>query len=89
MSEAARMSPVYSSGAMSQGRTLRIRDVAAYLRVSHQRVTQMHAEGKLPEPDQVDGIGPMWKPARIERWRAGVVGDAALGVRPANQTRGR
>jgi hypothetical protein len=25
-------------------------------------------EGKLPEPDQVDGIGPQWKPATIERW---------------------
>jgi hypothetical protein len=31
-------------------------------------VTQMHAEGKLPEPDQLDGIGPLWKPATIERW---------------------
>jgi hypothetical protein len=45
-----------------------MREVASYLRVSHQRVTQMHAEGKLPEPDQVDGIGPLWKPATIERW---------------------
>ena len=43
---------------------LRIRDVAAYLRVSHQRGTQMYAEGKLPEPDHVDGIGPLWKPAQ-------------------------
>jgi predicted DNA-binding transcriptional regulator AlpA len=53
---------------MSQGRTLRIRDVAAYLGVSHQRVTQMHAEGKLPKPERIDGIGPLWKPATIERW---------------------
>jgi hypothetical protein len=37
----------------------------------------MYAEGKLPEPDEIDGIGPLWKPARIERW-ARVVGDAAL-----------
>jgi hypothetical protein len=28
----------------------------------------MHAAGKLPEPDQVDRIGPLWKPATIERW---------------------
>ena len=28
----------------------------------------MYAEGKLPEPNRVDGIGPLWKPARIERW---------------------
>ena len=28
----------------------------------------MYAEGKLPEPDDVDGIGPLWKPARIEQW---------------------
>jgi hypothetical protein len=53
---------------VSQGGTLRIRDVATFLRVSHQRGTQMYAEGKLPEPDQVDGIGPLWKPATVERW---------------------
>ena len=41
---------------------------AAYLNVTFQRVAQMRLEGKLPEPDQVDGIGPMWKPATIERW---------------------
>jgi hypothetical protein len=28
----------------------------------------MFREGKLPEPDQVDGIGPLWKPVTIERW---------------------
>jgi hypothetical protein len=28
----------------------------------------MYAEGKLPDPDQVDGVGPQWKPATIERW---------------------
>jgi hypothetical protein len=39
----------------------------------------MFAEGKLPEPAQVDGIGALWKLAKIERWgRASVVGDAAL-----------
>jgi hypothetical protein len=61
------MSPVLSR-AMSQGRTFRISDVAAYLGVSHQRGAQMYQEGKLPEPDHVDHIGPMWKPATIERW---------------------
>jgi hypothetical protein len=45
-----------------------MREVASYLRVSHQRVTQMHAEGKLPAPDRVDGVGPQWKPATTERW---------------------
>jgi hypothetical protein len=43
-------------------------DVAIYLHVSHQRVTQMYAEGKLPEADHVDDTGPTWKPAKIERW---------------------
>jgi hypothetical protein len=43
----------------------RIRDVGAYLGVTHQRVTQMCAEGKLLEPEQVDGIGPMWKQSTI------------------------
>jgi hypothetical protein len=43
-------------------------EVAAFLRVSHQRVTLMYAEGKVPEPDQVDGIGPQWKRTTIERW---------------------
>ena len=28
----------------------------------------MYAEGKLPEPDQVDRIGPLWKRTTIERW---------------------
>jgi predicted DNA-binding transcriptional regulator AlpA len=47
---------------------LRIRDVGAYLGVSHQRADQMFHEGKFPEAERVDGIGPMWKPATIERW---------------------
>jgi hypothetical protein len=53
---------------MSQSRAFRVRDVAAFRRISHQRATQMRAEGKLPEPDRVDGIGPLWKPTTIERW---------------------
>jgi hypothetical protein len=47
---------------------LHIKDVGTFLRISHQRAAQMLAEGKLPEPDQVDGIGPLWKPATIEQW---------------------
>lgn len=39
---------------MSQGRGLRVKDVAAYLRVSHQRGTQMYAERWLPEPERTD-----------------------------------
>ena len=53
---------------MSGGPTLGIKDIGAYLGVTHQRVTQMYAEGKLPDPEQVDGIGPLWKPTTIERW---------------------
>jgi hypothetical protein len=28
----------------------------------------MFHEGNFPEPERVDGIGPMWEPATIERW---------------------
>jgi hypothetical protein len=28
----------------------------------------MFHEGKFPKPERVDGIGPIWKPATIERW---------------------
>jgi hypothetical protein len=34
-------------------------EVAAYLRVTHQCVTQMYVEGKLPEPEGIDAIGPL------------------------------
>lgn len=63
-------------GEMSQGRNLLIRGVGAYLGVSHERVTHIYAEGKLPEPQRVDGIGPLWKPATVERW-ASVSGDTS------------
>jgi hypothetical protein len=53
---------------MSQACTSRIRDIGAYLGVSHQRAEQMFHEGKFPEPERADGIGPIWKPATIERW---------------------
>jgi hypothetical protein len=43
---------------VSQGRTFRIRDVGAYLGVSHQRAEQMFHEGKFPKPARVDSIGP-------------------------------
>jgi hypothetical protein len=51
-----------------QRRALRIRDVGAYLGVSHRRADQMFHEGWLPEPDPVDGIGPLSEPATDERW---------------------
>jgi hypothetical protein len=64
---------------VNQGCTFRIRDVGAYLGVSHQRAEQMFHEGKFPNRERVDGIGPLWKPATIERWaKARVVGNAAL-----------
>ena len=54
---------------MSHGRALfRTIDVATYLDVTKQRAVQMHVERKLPEPDRIDGIGPLWNPATIERW---------------------
>jgi len=28
----------------------------------------MFHEGKLPRPERVDDIGPLWKPATIEGW---------------------
>lgn len=43
---------------MTSLHAFRMREVAAYLRVTPQRVTQMYTEGKLPEPAAVDGIGP-------------------------------
>jgi hypothetical protein len=48
--------------------SLRTKDAAAYLNVSHQRGTQMYAAGKLPKPDRIDRIGPLWKPTTIEDW---------------------
>jgi predicted DNA-binding transcriptional regulator AlpA len=53
---------------VSKNRALRMTDVAAYVQVSHQRVAQMRQEGKLPRPDRVDQIGPLWKPTTIEDW---------------------
>jgi len=47
---------------------LRITDIASYLNVSFQRIAQMRREVKPPEPDQVDQIGPLWKPVTVERW---------------------
>jgi hypothetical protein len=46
---------------------LRSVDVARYLGVTHQRVTQMVAEGKLPR-SRVDYLGPSWTASAIERW---------------------
>jgi predicted DNA-binding transcriptional regulator AlpA len=74
---------------VSQGRALRFRDVAASLRVSQQRGAQMYAEGKLPKPDQIDGIGPHWKPATIERWAERQLwGNAALEEAPRQSVGG-
>jgi hypothetical protein len=42
-------------------------DVAQYLGVSHQRIAQMVAEGKLPASRR-DRLGPYWTPSAIERW---------------------
>jgi hypothetical protein len=53
---------------MSQGGALRNRDVGAYLGISHHEPIRCSTKAKLPEPERVDGIGPRWKPATIERW---------------------
>jgi hypothetical protein len=58
---------------------LRVRDVVAYLRVSHQRVTQIYAEGKLPDPERIDGIGPLWKPPRSSDGPSGNGGIRGVG----------
>jgi predicted DNA-binding transcriptional regulator AlpA len=50
----------------SQIRLLSV-DVASYLRISHQRVYQMLAEGKLPTPRH-DHLGASWTARAIERW---------------------
>jgi hypothetical protein len=46
------------SGSVEEARC-RIRDLASYFGVFHQRVTQIC---KLPGPEQVDGVGPLWEP---------------------------
>jgi hypothetical protein len=46
----------------------RMREIAAYLRSPTKRVTQIYTQGKPREPDQVDRIGPLRKPATIEGW---------------------
>jgi hypothetical protein len=46
---------------------LRSVDVARHLGVTHQRVTQMVDEGKLPAPRR-DHLGASWTAGAIERW---------------------
>jgi hypothetical protein len=46
---------------------LRSVEIARYLGVTHQRVTQMVGEGKLPTPRR-DHLGAFWTPSAIERW---------------------
>jgi hypothetical protein len=46
---------------------LRSVDVARYLGVTHQRVTQMVAEGRLPTPRR-DHLGAFWTPGVIKGW---------------------
>jgi hypothetical protein len=46
---------------------LRTIDVATYLGVTHQRISQLVAEGELPTPRR-DHRGGFWNPSAIERW---------------------
>lgn len=42
--------------------------MARFLQISRQRASRMFPDGKLPEPAEIDGRGPRWEPAAIERW---------------------
>ncbi len=46
---------------------IRSTEVARYVGITHQRVTQMVAEGKLPAPRR-DHFGTSWTASQIERW---------------------
>jgi hypothetical protein len=71
---------------LSPASSLRIRDVAVYLRVSHQRAAQMYAKWKLPEPEKVNGIGAAVEASGDRAMgRAGVVGNAAVEQAAENQ----
>ena len=63
----------------SSGPVLRMKDVAAYLDLSHQRVSQLYAEGKLPEPDAKDPAGRAGSPRRSNDGRTGSGGGPGVG----------
>jgi hypothetical protein len=60
----------YASTEMPSSSRPRVRsiDVARYLGVTHQRVTQMVYEGKLPTPKLDPFGGASWTEGSIERW---------------------
>jgi uncharacterized protein YjcR len=45
-----------------------INEIAEALGARPQTVAQWYRRGKLPEPDEVLAMGPVWKGVRIERW---------------------
>jgi hypothetical protein len=53
----------------------------AFLRVTQQQASPMYAEGKLPEPQRIDGIGPLWKPGGSSDGQARMVGERNDGGR--------
>jgi predicted DNA-binding transcriptional regulator AlpA len=55
---------------MSQGRLLRIRDVAADLGVSERTINRLHSAGKFPPKVQISTNTTGWREADIERWKA-------------------
>jgi hypothetical protein len=62
---------------------LRIRDVGAYLGISQQRAAQMYHERRLPKPERVDSIGPLWEAGHDRAMsRTEVVGDPAMAKAP-------
>ena len=55
---------------MSQGRFIRIAEVAANLGVSPRTIDRMHRAGKFPPKVQISANATGWREADIERWKA-------------------
>jgi prophage regulatory protein len=55
---------------MSQGRFLRIREIAADLGVSERTINRLHRAGKFPPKVQISTNATGWREADIERWKA-------------------
>jgi predicted DNA-binding transcriptional regulator AlpA len=45
-----------------------VSEIAEALGVSRNTVAQWYRRGKLPEPDRMLAMGPVWTGRRIERW---------------------
>jgi uncharacterized protein YjcR len=54
---------------MSPIQVMGIAEIADTLGMRPATVAQWYRRGKLPKPDAVLKMGPVWKEATIERWR--------------------